>query len=467
MSTASEDRGLPAAHLVVEQLLAAVPEGIAIVEESSEVEVRFANNTTTTNGRRRSRRVTLICLLPSSDGTGTSVGSASRSGAADLDDLVAAAQADAQSTPAANDASPLATGAADPFFEEPAPQTEPSVLRPVVEGLAAAFHRASSAGNVLAGFAEHHLDTVYLGTSAGVRRRHVQATGAINLVGRSSDGRRSAWVGHAGPELDAVSIESLEAHLAQRLEWARRTVTLEPGRYEVVLPPAAVADLMVALVDAASGPEAEEGRTVFSAGHGATRVGEQLATSPFELRSDPFEPGLECLPFLVAEASGPDVSVFDNGLPLARTTWITGGRLERLRYHRAGARRSGVAFTPPIDNLVLELDGARGTSEDLVASTDRGLLLTCLWYIREADPATLLLTGLTRDGVYLIERGEVVAAVNNFRFNESPVDLLARATEAGSPVRTLGREFGEWMNRTAMPALRIPDFNMSSTSAAS
>ena len=101
---------------------------------------------------------------------------------------------------------------------------------------------------------------------------------------------------------------------------------------------------------------------------------------------------------------------------------------------------------------MLELPGATGTLDELVARTERGLLLTCLWYIREVDPATLLLTGLTRDGVYVVEDGKVVGAANNFRFNESPVDLLARATEAGAHRRALGREFGEWVNRTAHAA---------------
>ncbi|BFO20368.1 hypothetical protein SHKM778_67560 [Streptomyces sp. KM77-8] len=103
----------------------------------------------------------------------------------------------------------------------------------------------------------------------------------------------------------------------------------------------------------------------------------------------------------------------------------------------------------------------------MVAATDQrgpSLLLTCLWYIREVDPATLLLTGLTRDGVYLVENGEVTGAVNNFRFNESPVDLLGRAVEAGRTEKTLPREWGDWFTRAAMPALRVPDFNMSSVS---
>ncbi|HEY5245668.1 MAG TPA: metallopeptidase TldD-related protein, partial [Acidimicrobiales bacterium] len=195
--------------------------------------------------------------------------------------------------------------------------------------------------------------------------------------------------------------------------------------------------------------------------------GDVLSALPFDLYGDPAEPGLVCAPFLTAPASGPNVSVFDNGLPLDRTDWLRGGRLEHLTYHRAGAARSGATPTAPVDNLVLDLPGAGGTVDDLVARTERGLLLTCLWYIREVDPATLLLTGLTRDGVYVIEDGRIVGATNNFRFNESPVDVLARATEAGGTVRALGREFGEWVNRTAMPPLRVPDFNMSSVSQAS
>jgi predicted Zn-dependent protease len=173
-------------------------------------------------------------------------------------------------------------------------------------------------------------------------------------------------------------------------------------------------------------------------------------------------------------SSDADTSVFDNGLPMGRVDWIRDGRLAHLRHHRAGAARSGVEVAPYIDNLVLrDGDGAVAEAEsgvtvdDMVARTERGLLLTCLWYIREVDPATLLLTGLTRDGVYVVEDGAVVGAANNFRFNESPVDLLARATEVGTSVRALGRELGEYLNRCVMPPLRIPDFNMSSVSQAS
>jgi predicted Zn-dependent protease len=115
----------------------------------------------------------------------------------------------------------------------------------------------------------------------------------------------------------------------------------------------------------------------------------------------------------------------------------------------------------------LRLPGAEASLDDLIARTERGLLLTCLWYIREVDRSNLLVTGLTRDGVYLVEKGEIVGAVNNFRFNESPIDMLGRSIEAGRTERGLSREFHEWANRTAMPPLRVAEFNMSSVSPAS
>jgi predicted Zn-dependent protease len=115
----------------------------------------------------------------------------------------------------------------------------------------------------------------------------------------------------------------------------------------------------------------------------------------------------------------------------------------------------------------MEVPGATAGLDEMVAGTRRGLLLTCLWYIREVDPQSLLLTGLTRDGVYLVENGEVVGEVNNFRFNESPVGLLSRLAEAGGTQRTLGREWSDYFTRTAMPPLRVADFNMSTVSKAS
>jgi predicted Zn-dependent protease len=182
------------------------------------------------------------------------------------------------------------------------------------------------------------------------------------------------------------------------------------------------------------------------------------------LYSDPVAAGLECMPFVAATSSSDQASVFDNGMDIDRVDWIRDGTINSLAYPRAAAAEFGVPVAVAADNLVMT--GGTDSMADMVAGTERGLLLTTLWYIRVVDPAVLLLTGLTRDGVYLVEDGQVTGAVNNFRFNESPLDLLRRVSQAGASAVTLPREWGDWATRAAMPTLRIPDFHMSSVSQA-
>jgi predicted Zn-dependent protease len=233
-----------------------------------------------------------------------------------------------------------------------------------------------------------------------------------------------------------------------------------------VLPPTAVADLMIYLYWTASARDAHDGQSVFSRVGGGTRIGDRLTPHPVQVYSDPAHERLRSLPFVTATTSDEMQSVFDNGLRLGRTSWVTDGTLTALLQNRHSAELTGQPVTPYVDNLVVSVDGATGSTQDLVADVDRGLLLTCLWYIRPVDPQTLLLTGLTRDGVYLVEGGEVTGAVNNFRFNESPVDLLARFSAASGTVPSFSREWGDYFPRTATPALRVPDFNMSTVSKA-
>lgn len=460
-------RRLTGAGDLVEQLLAsATPnDAIVIVEDRFDADVRFANNTTTTNGTRRDRHVLVAVIDDRAEGR--AVGIASRSGDVDIPRLVAMARDRARDSAPATDAAPLIVGprAASDFDAAPR-ETDLSLFAPMLRSLGETFDHARTDGTTLAGFANHEIVTTYLGTSSGLRLRHEQPTGSFELVARSDGGQRSSWIGRGTEGFADVDVDDVYSRLSDRLNKATRRIDLPAGRYEVILPPDATADLVIELSGAMSGRYAEDGGNVFSKGLGETRIGERLTELPFDLTSDPAAPGIVCAPFLLTGGSSSDVSIFDNGAPLHATHWIHGGVLNQLRYHRAGAKRSGRRFGPPIDNLVLSLPGATTNLDGLVASTKRALLLTCLWYIREVDPATLLLTGLTRDGVYLVEDGEIVGAVNNFRFNESPLDMLRRATEVGRTERALSREWGEWMNRTAMPALRVADFNMSSVSDA-
>ncbi|MGW6461734.1 metallopeptidase TldD-related protein, partial [Streptomyces sp. NPDC055078] len=361
-------------------------------------------------------------------------------------------------------AQPLVGGGEEsPGFRDAPAETSPDVFGGFAPALGESFARAKAGERELYGYASHEMTSTYLGTSTGLRLRHDQPNGTLELNAKSPDRSRSAWAGRATRDFTDVDPAALDEELAQRLRWAERRVELPAGRYETLLPPTAVADLLIYQLWSSTARDAAEGRTVFSKSGGGTRVGETLSPLPLNLRSDPHEPGLQSAPFVIAHASGDDASVFDNGLPLAATDWVRGGKLEHLVTTRHSARLTGLPVAPGAGNLILDGGGGRSPAE-MVAATGRGLLLTCLWYIREVDPATLLLTGLTRDGVYLVENGEVVGAVNNFRFNESPVDLLSRATEAGRTEKTLPREWGDWFTRAAMPALRVPDFNMSSVS---
>ncbi|MGD0602036.1 MAG: metallopeptidase TldD-related protein [Streptosporangiaceae bacterium] len=449
---------------------------VVIAEESSTANLRWAGNTLTTNGVSASRQVTVIAIDRRA-GRGASAGVVSRTGVRpdQIEDVVREAEHAAAEGSPAEDAEELAGrtqagpfGHKNPGWDSPAGQTDIGVLRDFAAALGETLRAAPATGRKLYGFAEHQLTSTFIGTSAGVRQRHDQPTGRIELNAKSADLERSAWAGAATRDFSDVDIAALDAGLARRLDWAKRTISLPAGRYETLLPPTAVADLLIYLYWSAGAKEAAEGRTVFSQPGGGTRIGERLSAQPVTLSSDPRAAGLACAPFVIAHASGPDSSVFDNGLPLSRTSWISDGSLAALVSSRHSARVAGVPVTPEIDNLSFaSASAAQPPMEEMIAASKRALLLTCLWYIREVDPQTLLLTGLTRDGVYLVEDGEVVGAVNNFRFNESPVGMLGRLLEVGAAEPTLPREWGDYFNRAEMPPARVEGFNMSSVSQAS
>ncbi|MER7397943.1 metallopeptidase TldD-related protein [Streptomyces sp. NPDC000151] len=455
-----------APHEMVERALAlSRADGcVVIADESTTANLRWAGNALTTNGVTRGRTLTVIATVDGKEGTASGVVSRAAVTADDLEALVRAAEAAAGSAGPAEDAQPLVPGGApSPGFTEPPAETSSEVFADFAPALGEAFRRARDGGRELYGFANHEVVSSYVGSSTGLRLRHDQPTGTLELNAKSPDRTRSAWAGRATRDFADVDPLAMDADLARRLAWAERRIELPAGRYETLLPPTAVADLLVYQMWSSGARDAAEGRTVFAAPGGGTRVGEKLSGLPLTLRSDPGAAGLECAPFVLAHSSGDDASVFDNGLPLEPTDWLRDGALNRLVTTRHSAGLTGLPVAPAVDNLLLDAGGTKSLDE-LVAGTERGLLLTCLWYIREVDPATLLLTGLTRDGVYLVEGGEVVGEVNNFRFNESPVDLLGRASEAGRTERTLPREWSDYFTRAAMPALRIPDFNMSSVS---
>jgi predicted Zn-dependent protease len=488
---------------------------IAIADEASNANLRWAGNTLTTNGLSRSRRLTVIAIEHRADAVATGV--VSRSGVRDdqISEVVRAAQQAASESSVAQDAQPLVEAPArQPFstWDEPVAATEIGIFGGFTADLGDAFAEAAAAGRKLYGYAEHELTCTFVGTSSGMRLRHDQPSGRVELNAKSADMERSSWAGTSTRDFANVNVAGMYAQLAQRLEWAKRRIELPAARYETLLTPSAVADLLIFLYYSASAKDALDGRTVFSKPGGGTRVGERLCSLPVTLRSDPAAPGLECAPFVIAHASSRYTSVFDNGLALAPTDWISGGDLAALIQTRHSAELTGLPVTPAIDNLIFEAApggaapggaapggaapggaapggaapggaapggaapgsgpagggpaGGASPLDHMIAHTRRGLLVNCLWYIRSVDPQTLLVTGLTRDGVYLVENGEVTGAVNNFRFNDSPVGMLDRLAEVGRTAPCLPREWGDYFPRTAAPPLRVDGFNMSSVSRA-
>ncbi|BBY83053.1 TldD/PmbA family protein [Mycolicibacterium pulveris] len=440
--------------------LAKADETIVLVTDRLDASLRWAGNSMTTNGESTSRSTTVISIVR--QGKEARVGSV-RSSEVDpgvIAGLVAASQEAAASAPEARDsAEPLEATEAPQDWDSPVPGTGTEVFLPLADTLA---RRGFRGRDQLYGYARHVMETTFVATSNGLRRRYTQPTGSVEINAKR-DGA-SAWVGVSTPDFIDVPTESMLDELSVRLDWAQRTVELPAGRYETILPPSTVADLMIYLTWTMDGRGAQEGRTALSAPGGGTRVGEKLTDLPLTLYSDPYASGLECTPFVATTTSSERISVFDNGMDIGRVDWIRDGVINALAYPRAAAAEFGAPVAVPADNLLMT--GGTASLADMIANTERGLLLTTLWYIREVDPAVLLLTGLTRDGVYLVEDGEVTAAVNNFRFNESPLDLLRRASEAGTTEVTLPREWGDWATRAAMPTLRIPDFHMSSVSQA-
>ncbi|MFD0204376.1 MULTISPECIES: metallopeptidase TldD-related protein [Saccharothrix] len=448
---------------IAESALTGPGDRIAIVDETSTAHLRWAGNAVTGNGVVHSRTLTVIESVP-----GAGIGVVSREGALDRDAVraaVAEARATARRAAPPPDAHPLPT-AAERDWSRPPAGTSSAALAGVVGQLVEVFDQARARGESASGYAEHQLRTTYLASSSGLRLRHAQPDGVLDLTVHRADDTASGWVGTDLADPAQADLLAGYTGIAARLDPSRHHVDLSPGRYEVILAPSCVADLMIHLHGAADLQESLAGGTVFSGPDGGTRLGERLTEAHLTLASDPAAPGLGCLPFTVVRAPGPGASCFDNGTPLRRTEWISDGTLANLVTTRHAARTTGLPFTPRIGNLVLSGPATDRTLDELVASTDHGLLVTSLWYLREVDPSRLLLTGVTRDGVHVVKGGEVVGTAHDFRFDECPVDLLARVTEVGRPEPTLPREWGDREYRTAMPALRIEDFTLSAVSGA-
>jgi predicted Zn-dependent protease len=450
--------GIPAA---IEQVLTlSRADGCVVIgRHDTSANLRWANNTITTNGAVEQVSLSVASIRDRRVASITRTYCPPES----LEALVRQSEEICARMPEAPDYQPLLPPAGPVAGWDAAPDTTGiQVVGRFAPALGEMFARARRAGILTFGYAEHTSTTLWLATSTGLRRRHAERLGKVEITAKTPDFARSVWTGRTTADFQDVDAMGLVGALEQRLRWSARQVSLPAGEYEVLLEPSCAADLALAAYAFMVRRDADEGRSPFSRPGGGARLGDHLFGRA-TLYSDPADADLPAVPFLVGGSSGPFWSVFDNGLPARRTSWVEAGVLRSLVTPRYWAEASGGPVVPYIDNLMVAGDGR--SLEEMIAGTSRGLLVTCLWYIRTVDPQTALQTGLTRDGVFLIENGSVRGAVNNFRWNMSPIAAFAQATEFGRTGLALPREHDEFL-RVKAPPMRVESFNMSSISAA-
>jgi len=300
-----------------------------------------------------------------------------------------------------------------------------------------------------AGFLENSTGFAAMMNSKGLFAYNTATNVNFNVTLRTEDGKGSGYATKAFNDFSQLDVKAATKVAADK---ATRSVTakaIEPGKYTVILEPAAALVLLENMFFGMDARQADEGRSFISKPGGATKLGEKLVDERVNIYSDPFNVQL------------PSRTWSGDGRPQERVQWIDKGVVKNLYYSRFWAEKKGVKAIPPPDALIME--GTNQSLEDLIKSTEKGILVTRLWYIRTVDPQTVLLTGLTRDGTFYIENGKIKFPVKNFRFNESPIIMLNNLEALGKPERTVSGESG---TNALIPPMKIRDFTFSSLSDA-
>jgi predicted Zn-dependent protease len=298
----------------------------------------------------------------------------------------------------------------------------------------------------VAGFIVCEARATALGNSAGLFAYHRSTNANYTLTARTNDGTGSGWAAADSNDWSQLDFEGVALQAIDKARRSRNPVAIEPGRYTVIFEPEATANMVSALGGALQARSADEGRSAFSKPGGGTRVGEKILDERVTLSSDPNDPLVLGAPF------------DGEGMPVTRQLWVRNGMLEQLAYPRFWAQKQGKAPTGSAGSLRLE--GGSASLEQLIASTERGVLVTRLWYLRSVDQRTMVTTGLTRDGTFLIEGGKIARSIKNFRFNDSPLFMLNNLEGLGAAERTAGG------GSLVMPTLKVRDFNFTSLSDA-
>jgi predicted Zn-dependent protease len=335
------------------------------------------------------------------------------------------------------------------YFEDAAgatPEWRASAVR-------AAIELSKTRDVVSAGFVETQAAIQAIASSKGLFAYDRFTSADYNLTARTPDGTGSGWASRSYNELKKLDPQQLATTAIEKAAMSKNPVGIEPGKYTVVLEPSAMADLLAFMLFSADARQADEGRSFYSKKGGGNRVGDQVVSEKVRVYSDPAHP------------LAPTVSFDNEGLPLAKHMWVDNGVLKDLFYSRFWAEKMGKEPTAGPTNLIME--GGTATRDELIAGTERGVLVTRFWYIRSLDPQTILVTGLTRDGLFLIEKGKVTRPIKNMRWNESPI-FAFNNIDAMTPAERIvsGEGIGGGGLAIVCPAARIREFTFSSASDA-
>lgn len=317
--------------------------------------------------------------------------------------------------------------------------------------LCAPVIRAAAEKNVTsAGYLNAGANCSAMATSKGLFVYEKSTHAHFTVSARTPDGTGSGWAGTDLHDLARLDTEKLGQNAAKKTWESRQPTALPPGKYTVILEASAVCDLVGLMLGHFDARSADEGRSAFTKKGGGNKLGEKLFGEGVSIYSDPHDP------------LAPGSIYSSDGLPATRRVWVENGVLKNLIYSRFWAQKSGREPVPYPTNLVMS--GGDIPVDEMVRQTTKGILVTRLWYIREVDPRTLVFTGLTRDGTFLIENGKIARSVKNFRFNESPIAMLNNIIAMGPSERAAGSEVEDWS--VSVPPLLVKDFTFSSLSDA-
>lgn len=311
------------------------------------------------------------------------------------------------------------------------------------EVAASSINPASQKDVTAAGFFNDSSGFSAIMNSVGLFAYNKSTDASFTVTMRTNDGTGSGWVSRDFNDIRKFDAGEAAGIAIDKAVMSREARAIEPGKYTVILEPAASEDLLGNMFGAFNARTADEGRSFMSKDGGGTKLNEKIVDERVTIYSDPLHPDVP-------------TSTWDGqGQPLRKMTWIENGVVKNLAYSRFWAEQRGVDSVPFPNNFIME--GGDASLEDLIKSTKRGILVTRLWYIRSVDPQTLLYTGLTRDGTFYIENGQIRYPVKNFRFNESPIIMLNNLETLGKQVR---------INGNLIPYMKVRDFTFTSLSDA-